>query len=49
VLGEHAVPPIFAHFRVDEILVNAGEFFAQYFVQNLDYFRAGFHGSPPII
>ena len=33
VLREHGVAPIFAHFRVDEILIDAGELFAQHFVK----------------
>jgi hypothetical protein len=32
---------------VEEILIDAGEFFSQNFIQDLDDFWIAFHASPP--
>ena len=45
VLGEAFVAPVFAHFGVEEILVDRGEFFAKGFVELFEYGRVTLHAE----
>src|SRR6185369_14298724 len=43
-LGQHGIAPVLAHPRVDEVLVDAGQFLAQDLVQQVDDPRIPLHG-----
>jgi hypothetical protein len=45
VFGEALVAPVLAHFGVEKILVDRGEFFAKSFVELLEYFGVAFHAE----
>jgi hypothetical protein len=42
---EHFVTPVFAHFGVNKVLIDAGELLTRQFVQDLDNLRVPFHVS----